>query len=286
MQLQSLHKDISIPLKIIGLIADGEFHSREQFSETLGMSSTAINNHIQTIRDWRVDVFNVPGKGYRLYTPLQLLDKSEILARLPAGRLEVLTVINSTNQYLIERISELQSGDACVAEYQAQGRGRRGHQWVSPFGNNLYLSLYWCLEQGTTAAVDLSLMIGIVMAEVLQLHGAIGVRVKWPNDLYLNDRKLAGILVETTSSKAGDTTHIVIGAGINLAMCKQTAGIINQNWINLQEIGITINRNVLAAELTGALRAAMEEFEQQGLAPFISRWRTLDNFDNRSKTFN
>ncbi|UVK77868.1 MAG: DNA-binding transcriptional repressor/biotin-[acetyl-CoA-carboxylase] ligase BirA [Sodalis sp. Fse] len=273
-------KDISVPLKLINLLASGKFHSDAQFCKALNMNHNAINKHIQTVRAWGVDVFTVPGKGYRLHAPLQLLDESMILAQLPAGRIAVLPIINSTNQYLIERIADLLPGDACVAEYQAQGRGRRGRQWVSPFGNNLYLSLYWRLKQGTTSATGLSVMVGIVMAEVLQRSGAQGVRVKWPNDLYLDDRKLAGILVEITG-KAGDFAHGIIGAGINLAMRKSSAETINQNWINLQETGITIDRNVLAAELTDALRQALWQFEHKGLAPFISRWPALDNFYDR-----
>ncbi len=73
------------------------------------------------------------------------------------------------------------------------------------------------LEQGPAAAIGLSLVIGIVMAEVLRKLVADKVRVKWPNDLYLQDRKLAGILVELTG-KTGDAAQIVIGAGINMAM--------------------------------------------------------------------
>ncbi|WMQ74999.1 MAG: Bifunctional ligase/repressor BirA [Sodalis sp.] len=273
-------KEVIIPLKLISLLADGEFHSCEQFSAALGMSRAAINKYVQTVRDCGVDVFMVPGKGYRLHAPLQLLDEAAIRARLPSGRLAVLPVIDSTNQYLIERIGTLVPGDVCVAEYQAQGRGRRGRQWISPFGNNLYLSLYWRLEQGSAAAGGFSLMVSIVMAEVLQRLGAEGVRVKWPNDLYLNDRKLAGILVEI-NGKAGDAAHVVIGAGINLAMRGPAAGMIDQGWINLQEVGIVIDRNTLVAELTGTLRQALQQFEGEGFAPFVARWQTLDNFFDR-----
>ena len=77
--------------------------------------------------------------------------------------------------------------------------------------------MFWRLEQGPAAAIGLSLVIGIVMAEVLRKLGADKVRVKWPNDLYLQDRKLAGILVELTG-KTGDAAQIVIGAGIKHAM--------------------------------------------------------------------
>lgn len=270
-------KDITVPLQLISILADGEFHSGEQLGTVIGMSRAAINKHIQTVRDWGVDIFTVPGKGYSLPYPIQLLDEEKILKLLPAGQVRVLSVIDSTNQYLLDRIGELSSGDACVAEYQQAGRGRRGRKWFSPFGSNLYLSMYWKLEQGPAAAMGLSLVIGIVMAEVLQRLGAKDVRVKWPNNLYLNDRKLAGILVELTG-KTGDAAQLVIGAGINLKMREPASDAITQGWINLQEAGVNIDRNELTAMLLKELRSALLHFEQEGLAPFIPRWRGLDNF--------
>ncbi|TQI78333.1 BirA family biotin operon repressor/biotin-[acetyl-CoA-carboxylase] ligase [Serratia fonticola] len=273
-------KDPKVPLKIISLLANGEFHSGEHLGESLGMSRAAINKHIQTIRDWGLDVFTVPGKGYSLPAAINLLDVERILSLLEDKRVTVLPVVDSTNQYLLDRIAELTSGDACIAEYQQAGRGRRGRQWISPFGANLYLSMFWRLEQGPAAAMGLSLVIGIVMAEVLQRLGAEKVRVKWPNDLYLNDRKLAGILVELTG-KTGDAAQLVMGAGINMAMREASASQIDQRWINLQEAGINIDRNELAATLLNELRHSLREFEIEGLAPFISRWRDLDNFIDR-----
>ena len=249
-------KDNTVPLKLIALLANGEFHSGEQLGETLGMSRAAINKHIQTLRDWGVDVFTVPGKGYSLPEPIQLLNAEQILGQLDGGSVTVLPVIDSTNQYLL------------------------GRKWFSPFGANLYLSMFWRLEQGPAAAIGLSLVIGIVMAEVLRKLGADKVRVKWPNDLYLQDRKLAGILVELTG-KTGDAAQIVIGAGINMAMRRVEESVVNQGWITLQEAGINLDRNTLAAMLIRELRAALELFEQEGLAPYLSRWEKLDNFINR-----
>ncbi|WP_145482298.1 bifunctional biotin--[acetyl-CoA-carboxylase] ligase/biotin operon repressor BirA [Yersinia rohdei] len=273
-------KDIKVPLRLISILADGAFHSGEQLGEMLGMSRAAINKHMQRIREWGLDVFTVPGKGYSLPAPIQLLDADVISSYLPEGNVRVLPVIDSTNQYLLDRISELQSGDACVAEYQHAGRGRRGRQWISPFGSNLYLSMFWRLEQGPAAAMGLSLVVGIVMAEVLHKLGAEQVRVKWPNDLYLNDKKLAGILVELTG-KTGDAAQLVIGAGINLTMRESTTNVINQDWINLQEAGVIIDRNKLTAALLSELRLAVVKFENEGLAAFISRWREIDNYLDR-----
>lgn len=273
-------KDNSVPLKLVSILADGEFHSGEQIGEQLGMSRAAINKHIQTLKEWGLDVFTVTGKGYSLPAPVQLLDEAEINQHLEQQGLAVIPVIDSTNQYLLDRMASLKTGDACVAEYQQAGRGRRGRQWFSPFGANLYLSMYWRLEQGPAAAMGLSLVIGIVIAEVLQQLGAEDVRVKWPNDLYLNDRKLAGILVEMVG-KTGDAAQIVFGAGINLKMRSPDVNVVNQGWINLQEAGIAINRNELVSLLINQLRRSLRDFERDGLAPFLPRWQRLDNFINR-----
>lgn len=273
-------KDIRVPLKLVQILSDGEFYSGEYLGELLGMSRAGINKHIQTIRDWGLDVFTVTGKGYCLPEPMQLLEENVIRAALPNNAVTVLPVIDSTNQYLLDRLDSLRSGDACVAEYQQAGRGRRGRQWQSPFGANLYLSMFWRLEQGPAAAVGVSLAIGIVIAEVLHRLGARDVKVKWPNDLYMQDRKLAGILVELMG-KTGDAAQLVMGIGINLRMRASSGQAIAQEWINLQEAGIDIDRNVLASMLIAELSSALEVFEQSGLSSFVPRWQALDNFYNR-----
>lgn len=273
-------KETPTPLLLIELLADGNIHSGEQLGESLGMTRAGINKHIQTLRSWGIDVQTVAGKGYQLDAPMNLLNVDSVNKNIKGEPASVIPVIDSTNQYLIQRISELKSGDACIAEYQSAGRGRRGRQWISPFGRNLYLSMYWKLDQGPAAAIGLSLVVGVIMAEVLQKLGAEGVKVKWPNDLYLNDKKLSGILVELTG-KTGDVAHIVTGIGINIAMSKNQNEAINQQWINLEQVGIKIDRNELACEITNALRDAFVQFEKQGLSVFIERWKRLDNFMDR-----
>ncbi|QPB77978.1 bifunctional biotin--[acetyl-CoA-carboxylase] ligase/biotin operon repressor BirA [Proteus sp. GOKU] len=273
-------KETPTPLLLIEILADGNIHSGEQLGESLGMTRAGINKHIQTLRSWGIDVQTVAGKGYQLDAPMNLLNADSVNKNIKGEPASVIPVIDSTNQYLIQRISALKSGDVCIAEYQSAGRGRRGRQWISPFGRNLYLSMYWKLEQGPAAAIGLSLVVGVIMAEVLQKLGADGVKVKWPNDLYLNDKKLSGILVELTG-KTGDVAHIVTGIGINIAMSKNQTEAINQQWINLEQVGIKIDRNKLACEITNALREAFVQFEKQGLSVFIERWKRLDNFMDR-----
>ncbi|PIJ41652.1 bifunctional biotin--[acetyl-CoA-carboxylase] ligase/biotin operon repressor BirA [Tatumella sp. OPLPL6] len=273
-------KDYSVTLKIMAILADGEFHSGEQLGQELGMSRAAINQHLKILETWGVSTYRVTGKGYCLSEPINLLDERVISQQYHTENVEVIPVIDSTNQYLLDSIDTLTTGDVCLAEYQQAGRGRRGGKWFSPFGANLYLSMYWRLEQGPAAAMGLSLVVGIVIAETLVQFGCHDVKVKWPNDLYINNRKLAGILVEMTG-KTGDVAHIVIGAGINIAMKSDTTSSIDQSWTSLYQEDVITDRNALSAAIITNLRSALRTFETQGMVPFLPRWHALDNFLNK-----
>lgn len=275
-------RDLANPLKVIEILADGHFHSGEELATIFGITRAGINKYIKVIREWGIDLISVQGKGYQLTMPLDLLKYEKITTHYSTLsqqfiNLDVIPVIDSTNQYLLNNIDKLSSGMACVAEYQQAGRGRRGRQWFSPFGSNLYLSLYWRLEQGPAAAMGLSLVIGIVVANVLRELSGQDIKVKWPNDLYLNDKKLAGSLVEI-AGKTGDVAHIVVGMGINLNMHNIDHNIVTQPWSNLGKI----DRNRLVAHLLYALRQALVHFERQGAAAFLEQWNALDNFANRA----
>lgn len=276
-------KESSIPLQLISILSDAQVHSGQQLGDTLGMTRAGINKHIKTVRSWGIEVQTVTGKGYKLPYPINLLNRELIKKHIKSSNIIVEPVIDSTNQYMLERIPHLSSGDTCLAEYQSAGRGRRGRQWISPFGCNLYLSMYWKLDQGPAAAIGLSLVVGIIIAETLNKLTKGKIKVKWPNDLYLNDKKLAGILVELTG-KTGDAAHIIIGVGINIGMGKKNIEIenaINQEWASLADEVENIERNILSVNIIQALKEALTLFEKEGLSPFVKRWFELDNFLER-----
>ncbi|WP_434357452.1 bifunctional biotin--[acetyl-CoA-carboxylase] ligase/biotin operon repressor BirA [Parasalinivibrio latis] len=268
-------------LHLIRMLADGQFHSGEQLGVELGMSRAAISKHIKVLQSWGLDVFRVQGKGYKLAQPIDLLDEATLSSLSNAPELHLQPIIDSTNQYLIDRIGQLPSGAVCLAEYQQAGRGRRGRTWLSPFGANLYLSMYWRLDAGMAAAMGMSLVVGVAVAEALNALGADGIRVKWPNDLYYQDRKLAGILVEMTG-QAGDAAHLVIGMGINLNMQQVDETVVNQPWASLSQACYDMpERNQLAATLINHLKAALEKYEVTGMSGFTDSWNELDNFAGR-----
>lgn len=270
-------RDNSKPLKLIQLLSDGQFHSGEELAAVFGITRAGINKYIKILREWGISLSSIQGKGYCLDYPLDLLSKDKIDNYYQAdSRVEILPIIDSTNQYLLNKISSLTSGDSCTAEFQSKARGRRGNQWFAPFGSNLYFSMYWRLDQGIAAVMGLSLVVGIVVADTLRQLSGQDIKVKWPNDLYLNDKKLAGILVELVA-RTGDLAHAVIGVGVNLNMKNPDTNIVNQEWACLG----AIDRNLCVAKIAQALKIKLTAFEQNGLASFIEDWDRLDNFANR-----
>ena len=266
---------------LITLLSDGQFHSGEQLGEQLGISRAAVSKHMTALKELGLDLFSLTGKGYRLAVPMALYDEAQLQALAPMAPVHCFPVIDSTNQYLLERVNQLQSGESCLAECQTAGRGRRGKPWVSPFGCQLILSMYWRLEQGMAAAMGLSLAVGVAVVQALESLGYPGVELKWPNDLYYQGRKLAGILVEMSGS-AGASCNLVIGVGLNLAMPAREGERIDQAWSELRHIQPElVDRNLLAARMLGHLQQAMLTFEQQGLSHFVDDWNRLDHFAGR-----
>lgn len=274
-------KEASIKYELIKTLSDGEFHSGEQLGSAFGMSRAAISKHMKGIQELGLEVFSVQRKGYKLAKPLYLLDQASICASTKVGT-EVYPEIDSTNQHLLEKVALLSSGDTCLAEYQSKGRGRRGREWVSPFGSNLYVSMYWRLDAGMAAAVGLSLVVGVAVAEALEAFGIPDIKLKWPNDLYYQDKKLAGILVEMTG-QAGGAAHLVLGMGLNIVMADSTENI-GQPWTSVSHIleSDDIDRNALAITVINAWKSALEDYELYGMAGFVPRWNRLDNFKGRS----
>ncbi|ATF09616.1 bifunctional biotin--[acetyl-CoA-carboxylase] ligase/biotin operon repressor BirA [Candidatus Enterovibrio altilux] len=266
--------------KLIRILADGNCHSEKNLSQTLGINRATISQHIKKLQQWGLEVLQAQSKGYYLLAPLDLLSEAVLRKKLHVPEFTLVPVIDSTNQYLLDRIGQLTSGMSCLAEYQHAGRGRRGGVWFSPFCANLCFSIYWKLDASITAAMGLSLVVGVAMVEVLAKLGTEGVKVKWPNDLYWQDKKLAGILIEMTG-QAGDAIHLVIGVGLNIAMSDKCD--VDQNWVNLKDTSNTLpGKNILAAALINGVIDALKKYEINGMIGFVEQWNKYDNFQNRS----
>ena len=267
--------------QLIALLADGEFHSGEKIGELLGVSRTSVNNYIKALQEIGLDIYKVTGKGYCSAVPLTLLNQQIIQQVSGVDNVHVEQILESTNQYLLDKLPNISNGQTCIAEYQAAGRGRRGREWVSPFASHLYFSMYWRLEAGIEKASGLSLLVGIATVNALEKLGLHGVGLKWPNDLYYQGKKLAGILIEL-NAQASDVCHSVIGIGINVRMPEQQGKLIDQPWIDLNNISTQpVDRNQLSGLLIKELHTLLSDYEEKGLTPFLDRWFELDYFLNK-----
>ena len=279
---------------LIKSLASGQFVSGQLLGDELGISRTAIAKHIKVLTDIGLDIYSVTGKGYKLAQPLHLLEKDKIINLLAdeANKqgekqhnlplIEVHSLIDSTNDYLMRRLpNQVSPGQVCLAEYQSAGRGRRGRQWISPFGSQIYLSMYWYLEQGLSAAMGLSLMTALAVSDAIKAHSNVQVQLKWPNDIYLDGVKLAGILIDL-EGQALEPSHCVIGIGLNLHMPAEAGKLIEQKWTDLQSHSkVKIDRNALSAQLISCLYQRLQQHQQVGLVPMLEEWHAHDAFINK-----
>lgn len=266
-------------LALVDALADGAWHSGEALAARFGITRAALAKRVEKLRDWQLELESRQGLGYRLRAPLERLDAARLQAAVPGLRVSVAPVVDSTNTRLLEA-PPAQDPRALFAELQTAGRGRRGRQWVSPFGSNLYVSIAWSWPSWPRELTALSLAIGAECALVLQDFGLADIRLKWPNDLLVAQRKLGGILIEHRG-EAGGACRVVIGIGINLHMAASQGERVTQAWINLDEAlarhGRAMpGRNVLAAALLRRLQARLLAYEATGFAAVAPDWARLD----------
>lgn len=170
----------------------------------------------------------------------------------PDCNVTVLDSVASTNEWVLQRAKS--TGDfpfACFSEEQTQGRGRRGSSWISPSNSNIYMSLAWQSDLSVSELGALSIIIGIAVIRVLENIGIKQALLKWPNDILVDDKKIAGILIETTRSDEGKLI-IVVGVGLNYNWPATSMEAPDQPWIDvisLLETEFLVSRSSLAGLL-------------------------------------
>ncbi|OQK18261.1 biotin--acetyl-CoA-carboxylase ligase [Methyloprofundus sedimenti] len=271
---------------LLRILADGKFHSGTELAEQIGLSRSAIWKQLNSLEEQGIAISAVNGKGYRLHTALELLDKSLIYSLLNTktrqclAELEIHDQIDSTNRYLVALCNARPETSAvcCLAEQQTAGKGRRGKQWVSPFGSNIYASIAWQFQGGPSSLSSLSLAIGVAVINALKIHGIHDAGLKWPNDIYWQQRKLGGILVEVSGESDGPC-HAVIGLGLNLYLAEQDGAQIQQDWVDINEIlgnSHKLSRNQLLATLLEQLIAVTHHYTPAAFAQYRDQWRQFD----------
>ena len=257
-------------LTLLKLLKDGRFHSGQALGAALGVSRSAVWKQLQHLEsDLNLSIHKVRGRGYQLAAPLELLEQEQ----LDSSPWPVLIhhSLDSTNA---EALRAIDSGAAApfvvTAERQTAGRGRRGRKWVSPFAENIYYSLVLRMDGGMRQLEGLSLVVGLAVLSALRAVGLSDAGLKWPNDVLVGNKKIAGILLELVGDPA-DVCHVVLGIGINVNM--RLASEVDQAWTSVfLESGRLVNRNTLISRLNDSLLVYLKRHAAEGFSAIQVEW--------------
>lgn len=262
----------------------GEWVSGESLTEELAVSRTAICKHIKRFREEGYDIASSTRKGYLFRSPTERLLAREIQQDLGTyafgkGQIHYFDEIDSTNvEAKLLAGKGAPEGTLIVAEKQRLGKGRRGRTWFSPDGEGIYLSLVLRPAIPASEAPRITLMTAVAVADAVLSFANIPVVIKWPNDILVRRRKLAGILTEM-STEMDSVEYIVVGLGLNVntpakgfprEICEQATSLFVETGRRVSRIRI--------------LKAFLEHFERNyerlvtvGFDPIMDRWRELTN---------
>jgi len=285
MNLTHLPKPLTFSL--LRELGDGEFHSGEILALKFGVTRTTVRNALTNVADYGLTLYGVRGRGYRLARPLQWLDAAKIQANLDATynelQIEIVDYAPSSNALLLQRASlGAASGTVLAVELQTAGRGRLGRVWHSSLGDSLTFSLLWRFDTGLAALSGLSLAVGVAMIRALSELNVIGSGLKWPNDVLLNNGKLAGVLLEAQGDMLGPSS-VVIGIGINLTMSYPLRERIDQAVSDLASLANPLpERNLVLAVSLKHLVNVLHEFSHSGFKIIKDEWEQYHVYQNRS----
>lgn len=214
---------------------------------------------------------------------LELLNKKLIFQHLGdlgsrLHRLEVLSSVDSTNTYLLQKAKHFASY-AVFAEQQTAGRGQCNRKWVSRVGKDIALSVLWQFPHKPCGLTGLSLAMGVAVVRALKSYGLSGIQLKWPNDVGYQQKKLGGILLETRPAEPGFYA-VVSGIGLNLdnPLVHSDSSAIDQAVTDISSIqNLPPQRNLIAGLLLKNILIALAEFQDKGFIAFIDEWESLDS---------
>lgn len=271
--MSQMNRDEELRVAFEQLIEHGTFEPSD--------SRTAI---LDRLREFEVLVFE---ERAVLNPETELLDREVVLSGLDKStktwlrELEIFPCIASTNTELCNR-AKLASidGVALLAETQTAGRGRRGRGWLSPFAQNIALSVGLQLNSTASAIQPLSLVVGLLVLDSMRSLGVNNLALKWPNDILLDGAKLGGILIELVT--ATQPVELVVGIGINIGA---HASIQSRVDIDVAELRSQVRgkiRNRLTALILNNLHAGCREFESHGFSRFLEQWERNDYYRGKN----
>ncbi len=261
----------------------GEHVSGEELSRVLGVSRTAVWKEIEKLRADGYRILAQPHTGYQLAgTPDRLIPQElrwDLETKRVGQRIIAYETTDSTMN-LAHRLAEggEPEGSVVVAEGQSRGRGRLGRRWISPKGKGIYLSVILRPPLQLSEAPLITLMAAVAVAGAVQEVSDLTPEIKWPNDLLLKGKKVAGILMEL-NAELNRVNYVVIGIGMNVHTPR--GSLPAQATSLYEELGHKVDRVKLARTLLRRLDGSYDEFLNRGVQPILNRWRDFAAFLGR-----
>ena len=267
--------------------AEEGYISGQQLSRELGVSRTAVWKHISALRKNSYIIEAVPSRGYRLVSSPDIIDPDDVRAQLEGARvgrrIEFMETTVSTNADAF-RLAEdgAVEGTVVLADSQSGGKGRRGRVWMSPAGVNLYCSVVLRPAIMPYEAPQLTFLSAVAAARAIELTTNLIPEIKWPNDLLVSGKKVAGLLNEMSAETDG-INFVILGIGINLNM---TAGQFPDDLRHpatsiFLESGARVDRSRFTGTMLGELDRLYADFLEHGFGPVREEWQRRCNANGR-----
>ncbi|HEX8907929.1 MAG TPA: biotin--[acetyl-CoA-carboxylase] ligase [Anaeromyxobacteraceae bacterium] len=262
--------------------AGDEFVSGEAISDKLGLSRAAVWKHVNALRAQGYRIEAAPARGYRLVEIPDRLGELELRPLLNTHdlgqALHWYEEVGSTNDVAKELAEEgALHGEVVVAERQTAGRGRRGRSWSSPPRRNLYLSVILRPELPPARAPEVTLLASVAVCQAVRQAG-VAAAIKWPNDVLVSGRKLAGVLTEM-AAEVERVQWLVVGIGVNVNADRDDfPEELRELATSLRlERGQPVPRVLFAAALLTALEEWLDRHADEGFAPVRAAWREMSD---------
>ncbi|MBI5970348.1 MAG: biotin--[acetyl-CoA-carboxylase] ligase [Deltaproteobacteria bacterium] len=273
------HKPEPEIIKMLKGSAHG-FVSGQALSSALGISRTAIWKHIKRLRDAGYGISAQPSKGYRLdetkKRPFNVWEVSLLLTTDFIGRsLHFYQSISSTNAIAFELgRNGCVEGAVVIADGQTKGKGRLGRVWASPRGVNLYTSIVLRPGIQPQNATQLTFLAAVAAAETVKVFTRKPPEVKWPNDILIDGRKAAGILLEM-DTESDRVNFVVVGIGVNLNMRRDDLPeLIKKTAVSLfDKTGVEVDRAEFGARLYSIFEKWYKIYCKDGFPPVLDEWK-------------
>lgn len=256
----------------------GRFISGEELSQTCGCSRTAVWKHIEELRQEGYEVEAVRKAGYRLLAAPDRLSAEAIIAGLDTKRIgqhvQAYDTVVSTQPLAHEAAATgAPEGTLVIAEQQTGGKGRLGRVWHSPKGTGIWMSLIVRPVIPLPKTPQMTLLTAVAVAKTMREETGVAVKIKWPNDIFVGDRKVCGVLTEL-NAEADRVNYLVIGIGINAnAVAADFPEELRAIATSLRiESGTTVNRVRFVQRFCRIFEAEYDHYLQHGFDRIKTEW--------------